>query len=412
MRSHPEWLLFVGAAAFVGLHTVVDTLIVPQQGTRWNDHLAAALVPLALLSAAAASYPRLQPGARAALAAVLGVLSIEGGALAIADVSRGPGRAADWTGFFLWPAGLALCGLAMVELRRPSKRSGHRYLRRGSIAVASVLAAFSLVLPVGLALYATHRPRADVAAADLGAPYRTVTVRTSDGLDLAGWYVRSRNGAAVISFPTRVGKLDQTRMLVRHGYGVLVLDMRGYEGSDGSPNAFGWGATKDIDAGVAWLRRQLDVQAGRIGGIGFSVGGEQMLEAAADNPHLRAVVSEGAGERSVRETLMYGWRAALAVPMSTVKTAALAVLSGTAPPPSLEDVAARISPRSLLLIYAGRGAGGEDLNAAFYRAAAQPKAIWRIPEARHVGGLNARPREYERRVVGFFDEALLGRKAR
>ena len=33
---------------------------------------------------------------------------------------------------------------------------------------------------------------------------------------------------------------------------------------------------------------------------------------------------------------------------------------------------------------------------------------WLIPEAGHVGGLEARPDEYERRVSGFFDRALLG----
>ena len=45
---------------------------------------------------------------------------------------------------------------------------------------------------------------------------------------------------------------------------------------------------------------------GRIGGIGFSVGGEMMLQAAASNAGLRAVVSEGAGVRSVREHLLRG----------------------------------------------------------------------------------------------------------
>ena len=119
-----------------------------------------------------------------------------------------------------------------------------------------------ILLPVALALYATHRPRADVKPATLGVPYRLVVVRTTDGLNLTGWYAKSRNGAAVISFPTRLGKLDQARMLIRHGYGVLILDMRGYEGSDGAPNAFGWGSTKDIDAGVAWLKQQPDVREG------------------------------------------------------------------------------------------------------------------------------------------------------
>jgi fermentation-respiration switch protein FrsA (DUF1100 family) len=232
-------------------------------------------------------------------------------------------------------------------------------------------------------------------------------VRTADGLDLAGWYVRSHNGAAVISYPTRKGKLPQARMLVRHGYGVLLLDMRGYEGSEGAPNAFGWGATRDVDAAVAWLRRQPDVRGGRIGGFGFSVGGEQLLEAAAANTGLRAVVSEGAGERSVRETLVYGPRGWLSLPTAAVQTAALAVLSDTAPPPALTDVVARIAPRPLFLIYAGHGGGGEELTPDFFRAAREPKELWKIPEAGHVGGLDARPAEYERRVVGFFDHWLL-----
>jgi hypothetical protein len=34
--------------------------------------------------------------------------------------------------------------------------------------------------------------------------------------------------------------------------------------------------------------------------------------------------------------------------------------------------------------------------------------VWKIAEAGHVGGLAARPREYEQRVVGFLDAALLG----
>jgi hypothetical protein len=55
----------------------------------------------------------------------------------------------------------------------------------------------------------------------------------------------------------------------------------------------------------------------------------------------------------------------------------------------------------MLCIYASRGVGGEELNEDFYRAAKPPKAIWKISQAGHVGGLKARPEEYERRVVGF-----------
>ena len=47
------------------------------------------------------------------------------------------------------------------------------------------------------------------------------------------------------------------------------------------------------------------------------------------------------------------------------------------------------------------------LNREYFKAAGEPKTLWEIPEARHVGGLAARPAEYERRVVAFFDQALL-----
>ena len=139
----------------------------------------------------------------------------------------------------------------------------------------------------------------------------------------------------------------------------------------------------------------------------FSVGGEQLLEAAAGNPALRAVVSEGAGERSVKEGLLRGWRELPSLPKDLMQTAALTVFSGRMPPPSLEHAVAKISPRPLLLIYAGRGGGGEDLTPRFYAAAHAPKQMWKIDESGHVGGLVARPHEYERRVVGFFDRSLL-----
>ena len=132
-----------------------------------------------------------------------------------------------------------------------------------------------------------------------------------------------------------------------------------------------------------------------------------MLQAAASNVGLRAVVSEGAGVRSVREDLLRGGRGWFALPAAVVQTAAVAVMSGTAPPPSLADLVGRIAPRPTFLIYAGHGGGGEELNGEYYRAARAPKTLWKIPDASHVGGFTARPAQYEQRVIGFFDDALL-----
>ncbi len=320
--------IFAAACALVALHAAADAFLLLEPGASRSGHLARGLVPLALLACSVAAYPRLRDGARATLALLLAPLAAVGAGLAVADARLAGPRGEDWTGFLLVPAAAAFAVVGVTLLLRSRKRRGRRWLRRSLLAAAAVVGVYVVVAPLAIALVATHRPRQAVAAPDLGRPYEQVTIRTADGVRLAAFYLPSRNGAALISAPTRQGKLAHARMLARHGYGVLLLDLRGYDGSDGDVNLFGWGGARDVDAAVAWLARRPDVRGGRIGGIGFSVGGEVMLEAAAGNPALRAVVSEGAGERSVRETLSRGPRGWPAVPTAAVQTLALTVLSG------------------------------------------------------------------------------------
>ncbi len=196
-------------------------------------------------------------------------------------------------------------------------------------------------------------------------------------------------------------------MLARHGYGVLLFDRRGEGESDGDPNAFGWAGERDLKAAAAFLQRRPDVDPDRIGGIGLSVGGEMLLEAAAESSAFKAVVSEGAGARSIREVLEK--RAWSEVPMQALITTGLALFSNHAPPPNLKGLVARIAPRPVFFIFSTHGVGGEEklLNPRYYAAAGEPKAIWEIPEASHIGGITARPKEYEQRVIAFFDRALL-----
>ena len=90
-------------------------------------------------------------------------------------------------------------------------------------------------------------------------------------------------------------------------------------------------------------------------------------------------------------------------------TAATAVFSNSSPPPHLIDLVDQIAPRSMLLIYSPKDDPDEPrFNRAFYEAAGDPKEIWGLPEAGHVGAQEARPREYEQRVTRFFDQALGG----
>ena len=223
------------------------------------------------------------------------------------------------------PVGVLLVGSASTLLWHSRKAGRLRYLRRAASRpqpcwrrTGSSSRSRSRFSPP-TARVRTSRPPTS------GAPTRSYhqNQRRPRPRGLVRAFAERRRGHLV---PDPQGKLPQARMLVRHGYGVLLLDARGYDGSEGDPNLFGWAGAGDIDAAVAWLQRRADVTGDRIGGIGFSVGGEMMLQAAASNTGLRAVVSEGAGVRSIREDIIRGPRGWLALPESAVQTAAVAVL--------------------------------------------------------------------------------------
>src|SRR5438094_133833 len=199
---------------------------------------------------------------------------------------------------------------------------------------------------------------------------------------------------------------DYTGLLAVAGGLVLVFDRRGEGESEGDPNALGWGFDRDLKGALAFLRGRPDVDANRIGGLGLSVGGEALLQTAAETRDLKAVVSDGAGSRSVREDTVHMRLAKVPeIAVSGVMTAGMALFSNQPPPPNLKRLAGEIGPTPVFFIYAERGAGGEDNNPDYYEAKHGPKQIWKIATS-HTHGLSARPKEYDRRVIGFFDRSL------
>ncbi len=412
-----ERIVLLVCAAVIALHLALAAFVFVRPGVARTDHLLAAVVPVAILLLAVDLWPRMVAGLRAALSLGFGILALVTGGVAV-FAARAEGVAATHiTGALLVPAGAVLVGMGVWLLWVSRRRGGRLWrtiVRRALLAIAALFVFYSVLLPASIAIVATERPSETVEAADLGRPKQDVTLVTSDGLMLSAWYVPPENGAVVITFP-RTWTIEHARMLVRSGYGVLLVDPRGYGRSEGDPNAYGWGSTRDIDAAAAWLRHRPEVKKRRIGGLGLSVGGEQMIEAAAGNYTLKGVVSEGAGIRSVRETFVRRGVSPLELllqfPQDLAQTVSVWLLGSQAPPPSLEDEAARITPRAVFFIY---GENGQEIeaavNPAYYAAAGQPKEIWMVPGAGHTGGIDAQPEEYERRVIEFFDRSLLGQE--
>ncbi len=407
-----ETLLFRGSTALIGLHVLDDNFIQPQPGTSIADHLVSGLVLVALLALAAWAYPLLRPGSRGLLALVMAFPALLSGVEAI-HYGREVGLSGDdFTGLLAMGTAPLLLGLGAVTLWR-SRRTGDRLYRRYSRRLlkfaAAVVVTPLIAMPVAVAYVGSHAARTEVPPAQLGTAYEDVTLQTSDGLELEGWYVPSQNGAAVIVFPGRSGTRKQARMLADNGYGVLLYDRRGEGASEGDPNGWGWDFDKDIKAGIAFLQQREDVEPGRIGGLGLSVGGEMLLQTAAEDTDLAAVVSEGAGARTLAEEVSNaeGLEKASTFLTYLARDAANAVFSNQAPPQHLKELIPKIAPRPVLLIHAGSRDVG-TLTPDYYRAAREPKRIWRVPAGGHTDGIDVRPNEYERRVVDFLDDALLG----
>ena len=98
----------------------------------------------------------------------------------------------------------------------------------------------------------------------------------------------------------------------------------------------------------------------RIGGIGLSVGGEMMIEAAAESTALRAIVSEGGSARSLSDDLANPAARSWTYRNGLI-TAATSLFTSNAPPADLKSLVRKIDPRtSVFFVYGEKGQPTEE----------------------------------------------------
>jgi dienelactone hydrolase len=354
---------------------------------------------------------------QAALGLVFGLIALFIGAVAIHHLVAVGGNGADWLGILFLAIGVSLlAGTVRALLRRPRvSRRWRRWTRVALTALAVPILLLFVVVPIGGAVWLTQKPRDPVHPRPLAAPHENVTLETSDGIALKGWYLPSRNGAAIVLVHGAGGNRDGVRrhalMLHRHGYGVLLYDERGRGESGGRTQGMGWTWQPDVTAAVDYLASRPDVRSGRIGGLGLSTGAEVLLEAAAGDDRLHAVVADGAIARSLAETeLLSGSQKIQAVPYFGLMFATMRVLAAGSPPPSLKELVPRIAPRPTLLVATGTGSE-QELSRIYAEAGGPTARLWELPDVAHTHGLRERPAAYEARITRFFDTALVDRSA-
>ena len=281
------------------------------------------------------------------------------------------------------------------------------------LVLACVPFSFIFVLaPVATAVAVSNPPPTHVGTAtpgDRGFPYEDVELITTDGLRLSGWYIPSRNTAAVAMVHdaggSRWSMLSQAVLLARQGYGVLLFDTRGNGASEGDAMDLGWYGERDVAAAVSYLADRYDVDRTKIGLVGVGRGGDAALVVAGADDRVRSVVAEGPGRRTPLDafTLLgepLRWPQGIA---ETVEFAAAGFLRQSLPPGSLRASLLDITPRPVLLVgeYDSIGAAR-----AYQRAAPGNVSLWELPTVPEGQAWSLRSAIWEESVTEFLLRSL------
>lgn len=399
-------------AAFVVLVVGTTALVVGDGSFRWRLVRGAAVI--VVVSLALAAHRRRAMG---------GLATVTCGVVAVAlGLTFGVRYAAF--GAWQWRTIIGLVevadgvALSVVGARRAISHQQLRW-RRVALTAAIALAALTATYVIAPALMATNVP--PVASGDvdrienaLGA--RQVTFESADGVELAGWFVPSHNGATVVlrhgaGRSTAASAAGHAEVLAAHGYGVLLTDARGHGASGGRAMDYGWYGERDIAAAVTFLLRQPGVDPGRIGVVGLSMGGEEAIGAIGLDARIAAVVAEGATARTAGDKAWlpdaYGWRGRAQRWFDAAQFGLTDLLTDAPRPATLASSAAAARPRPILMIAAGDVP--DEARAAVHIATHAPLSVevWTVAGASHTGALDLDRGAWEQHVVTFLDAHLL-----
>jgi len=226
---------------------------------------------------------------------------------------------------------------------------------------------------------------------------------------LSGWYIPSRNHAAVVithgTNSDRTSMMAEFRTLADAGFGVLAFDWPGHGLSSGEVH---WNdqERQDLEAAISWLGARSDVDPKKIGGLGFSIGSYIMAQVSATDQRVRAVVLE-ATPTGYRDTIYWDnrkWGKLSELP------AELAMKSHGFPEHEIRplDVIDKIAPRPLLIITGDKDQEVPPFMAQqLFAAAGSPKAMYVVPGAGHEQYDRLGGNAYRLKITEFFTSTLL-----
>lgn len=173
-------------------------------------------------------------------------------------------------------------------------------MKRVTATIIAVIVIPYLALITAAWLFQRHLiylPSSDVvSAASAGLPRaQSISIKTEDGLDLAGWFVRSAKPdfeyTAIVfngNAGNRAYRAPLAAALARHGIATLLFDYRGFGGNAGSPSEDG--LARDARAARDYLTTRRDVDPQRIVYFGESLGAGVAIRLATERAPAALIV--------------------------------------------------------------------------------------------------------------------------
>ena len=301
-----------------------------------------------------------------------------------------------------------------------------------SVVVTTVYTALSIYISTRL-IYAPQKPLY-ATPAFLGLQFKNVTFPSRiDQVQLKGWFIPgvlpggklTAQRTIIIVHGTRANRADQAAgllnlsvALAQHGFAVLAFDMRGTGESPPAPLSLGYFEQRDVLGAVDFLRSgplpYPDLGRPRIiGGYGVSMGAATLLMAAAQEPAIKAVVSDCAYADIIpileREVPQRGHVPRMFTPGALFAVRTLYGVDFYAVRPV--DIVASIAPRPIFFIHGASDTyvppSNMDTLAAAARTASNASVqTWLVPGAAHAQSFHTEGVVYVDRVVAFYNATL------
>jgi fermentation-respiration switch protein FrsA (DUF1100 family) len=286
--------------------------------------------------------------------------------------------------------------------------NNHKILRKSIIflALVVILIILSSFLNSYMILHPFKRP-ATLTPADYGMSYEEVTFESLDGLKLKGWLIPNNQSSSLVIVCHGHGAnkgdvLFAANFLHKNGYEILLFDFRAHGESEGTFASLGWLEPNDLKGAIEFVKNRTSPK--NIGVLGFSMGGATAITTAGQTSEIRAVIADSAfADRSKLITKAVNFPQ----PLSDL-TLFFVEMQGLDLDENLPvNYAEKITPNALLIIQGDKDHLVETEDAELlYSKAKDPKELWLIPETPHVRAYQTQGKEYQTKILTFFDKYL------